>query len=150
MSTEKLWGGRFSQQADSWVDEFGASISFDQQMADEDITRSLAHVKMLEKTGILNNEHISKIVDLLVDIQKDLHQSKIHFTVENEDNHMNIESILTDRIGSVAGKLHNGRSRNDQIATDFHLYVKNRLPKIIEEIKTIQTTLVKLASKNVE
>lgn len=150
MSTEKLWGGRFSQQADSWVDEFGASISFDQQMADEDITGSLAHVKMLEKTGILNHDDVSKIVAGLEDIQKDLHQGKIHFTVENEDIHMNIESILTDRIGSVAGKLHTGRSRNDQVATDFHLYVKNRLPKIIEEIKTIQTTLVKLASENVE
>jgi len=150
MSTEKLSGGRFSAQADAWVDEFGASISFDQQMADEDIEGSLAHVKMLQKTGILSAADVEQIVAGLEDIQADLHQNKLHFTVENEDIHMNIESILTDRIGPVAGKLHTGRSRNDQVATDFHLYLKNRLPKIITEIKTIQQTLVKLADENVE
>lgn len=150
MSTTKLWGGRFSEQADTWVDEFGASIGFDQQMADEDIEGSLAHVKMLGKTNILNSSEVQKIVAGLEEIQKDLHKGNLKFTVENEDIHMNIESILTTRIGSVAGKLHTGRSRNDQVATDFHLYIKHRLPKIIEEIKIIQRTLVKLASENVE
>lgn len=150
MSTAKLWGGRFSAQADSWVDEFGASISFDQLMADEDIEGSLAHVKMLQKTGILSPTDVQQIVAGLESIQSDLHQNKLHFTVENEDIHMNIESILTERIGPVAGKLHTARSRNDQVATDFHLYVKKRLPQIISEIKTIQATLVKLASENVK
>jgi argininosuccinate lyase len=150
MSTKKLWGGRFQAQAETWVDEFGASISFDQLMADEDIEGSLAHVKMLKKTKILNESDSDQIIAGLENVQKELHEGKLHFTVENEDIHMNIESILTDEIGPVAGKLHTGRSRNDQVATDFHLYVKNRLPKIIEEIQTIQKTLVELADNNVE
>ncbi|MQS88775.1 argininosuccinate lyase [Companilactobacillus mishanensis] len=150
MSTKKLWGGRFQAQAETWVDEFGASISFDQLMVDEDIEGSLAHVKMLKKTKILPAEDCDKIAAGLEELQQELHEGKLHFTVENEDIHMNIESILTDKIGPVAGKLHTGRSRNDQVATDFHLYVKNRLPQIINEIETIQKTLVKLADENVE
>lgn len=150
MSTHKLWGGRFQAQAETWVDEFGASISFDQLMADEDIEGSLAHVKMLKETKILNWSDSDQIIAGLENIQRELHAGKLHFTVENEDIHMNIESILTDEIGPVAGKLHTGRSRNDQVATDFHLYVKNRLPKIIDEIQTIQKTLVNLAEDNVE
>ncbi|WP_125711536.1 argininosuccinate lyase [Companilactobacillus kedongensis] len=150
MGTKKLWGGRFQAQAETWVDEFGASIGFDQLMADEDLEGSLAHVKMLKKTKILNESDSDQIIAGLENLQEELHAGKLHFTVENEDIHMNLESILTDEIGPVAGKLHTGRSRNDQVATDFHLYVKNRLPKIIEEIKTIQSSLVDLADKNVE
>ncbi|ANZ58510.1 argininosuccinate lyase [Fructilactobacillus lindneri] len=148
--SNKLWGGRFQQQADALVDSFGASISFDQLMADEDIEGSLAHVKMLGKTGILTHEDVSQIVAGLEEIQQDLHAGKLKFTNDNEDIHMNIEKILTDRIGPVAGKLHTARSRNDQVATDFHLYLKKRLPKIIAEIKTLQTTLVQMAEANVE
>ncbi len=150
MSTKKLWGGRFQQQASEWVDQFGASISFDQLMADEDIEGSLAHVKMLKHTGILNGADVDKIVKGLEDLQTELHEGKLHFTVENEDIHMNIESLLTQKIGPVAGKLHTARSRNDQVATDFHLYLKNRLPKINDEITTLQKTLISLAEKNVE
>lgn len=150
MSTKKLWGGRFQAQASKWVDEFGASISFDQLMADEDIEGSLAHVKMLEHTKILSADDVAKIVKGLEGIQADLHAGKLTFTVENEDVHMNIESILTDRIGPFAGKLHTARSRNDQVATDFHLYLKKRLPKVIDEISTLQETLVEMAEKNVE
>lgn len=150
MSTKKLWGGRFQEQAAAWVDAFGASISFDQLMAEEDIEGSLAHVKMLKATGILNADDSDQIIAGLEDIQTDLEAGKLNFTVENEDIHMNIEAILTDRIGAVAGKLHTGRSRNDQVATDFHLYLKKRLPKIIDELTTIQKTLVKMASENVE
>lgn len=150
MSTKKLWGGRFQAQASKWVDEFGASISFDQLMADEDIEGSLAHVKMLEHTKILSADDVAKIVEGLEGIQADLHAGKLTFTVENEDVHMNIESILTDRIGPVAGKLHTARSRNDQVATDFHLYLKKRLPKVIDEISTLQETLVEMAEENVE
>lgn len=150
MSTKKLWGGRFQAQASKWVDEFGASISFDQLMADEDIEGSLAHVKMLEHTKILSADDVAKIVKGLEGIQADLHAGKLTFTVENEDIHMNIESILTDRIGPVAGKLHTARSRNDQVATDFHLYLRKRLPKVIDEISTLQETLVEMAEENVE
>ncbi len=141
MSTKKLWGGRFQEQAAAWVDAFGASISFDQLMAEEDIEGSLAHVKMLKATGILNADDSDQIIAGLEGIQTDLEAGKLNFTVENEDIHMNIEAILTDRIGAVAGKLHTGRSRNDQVATDFHLYLKKRLPKIIDELTTIQKNI---------
>ncbi|KRN42358.1 argininosuccinate lyase [Fructilactobacillus fructivorans] len=148
--SDRLWGGRFTEQPDESVDDFGSSISFDQLMADEDIEGSLAHVKMLEKTGILSSGDVKQIVAGLEGIQKDLHAGKVKFSKENEDIHMNIEKILTDRIGPVAGKLHTARSRNDQVATDFHLYLKRRLPKIIDEITTLQKTLVKMAEENVE
>ncbi|QHB51777.1 argininosuccinate lyase [Lentilactobacillus hilgardii] len=150
MSTKKLWGGRFQEQASKWVDEFGASISFDQQMADEDIEGSLAHVKMLTYTKILNSKDVDQIVAGLEELRQELHEGKLTFTVENEDIHMNIEALLTEKIGPVAGKLHMARSRNDQVATDFHLYVKNRLPRIIDEITTLQKTLVSMAAQNVE
>lgn len=150
MATKKLWGGRFQEQAAAWVDAFGASISFDQLMAEEDIEGSLAHVKMLQQTGIVPSEDCDQIIAGLEGIQKDLEAGQIEFDVANEDIHMNIESILTQRIGPVAGKLHTARSRNDQVATDFHLYLKKRLPKVIDEITTIQTTLVTLAEQNVE
>ncbi|ANZ61826.1 argininosuccinate lyase [Secundilactobacillus paracollinoides] len=150
MSTKKLWGGRFQEQAAAWVDAFGASISFDQLMAEEDIEGSLAHVKMLKATGILTADDSDQIIAGLEGIQTDLEAGNLEFSVENEDIHMNIESILTERIGAVAGKLHTGRSRNDQVATDFHLYLKKRLPKVIDELTTIQTTLVKMAEENVE
>lgn len=93
---------------------------------------------MLKATGILNADDSDQIIAGLEGIQTDLEAGKLNFTVENEDIHMNIEAILTDRIGAVAGKLHTGRSRNDQVATDFHLYLKKRLPKIIDELTTIQ------------
>ncbi|WP_283678821.1 argininosuccinate lyase [Lentilactobacillus sp. Marseille-Q4993] len=150
MSTKKLWGGRFTAQAESWVDDFGASISFDQLMADEDITGSLAHVKMLKKTGILPADDCDKIIAGLEELASELHEGKLEFSTTNEDIHMNIESLLTEKIGPVAGKLHTARSRNDQVATDFHLYVKNRLPLVIEELTTLQETLVGLAEKNVK
>lgn len=150
MSTKKLWGGRFQAQASKWVDEFGASISFDQLMAEEDIEGSLAHVKMLGHTKILNESDVAQIVQGLEDLRDELHAGKLQFTVENEDIHMNIEALLTEKIGPVAGKLHTARSRNDQVATDFHLYLKKRLPKVIDEITTLQQTLVAMAEQNVE
>lgn len=150
MSTKKLWGGRFTDQAEEWVDDFGASISFDQLMADEDIEGSLAHVKMLKHTNILPADDCDKIIAGLEDLRTELHAGSLEFTTENEDIHMNIEALLTNKIGPVAGKLHTARSRNDQVALDFHLYVRNRLPQVIDAITTLQMTLVELAEENVE
>lgn len=150
MSTEKLWGGRFTQASEHWVDEFGASISFDQQLAQEDLTGSLAHVKMLKKTKILPAEDADQIIAGLESLVKQLHEGKLKFSVENEDIHLNLEKILTDQIGPVAGKLHTARSRNDQVATDFHLYVKNQIPNVIDELKQLQQVIVNLAKDNVE
>lgn len=150
MPIKKMWGGRFEQGGDHLVDEFGASISFDQEMAKEDIMGSLAHVKMLKQTKILPVEDADKIINGLNELATELADHGLPFTVENEDIHMNIEALLTAKIGPVAGKLHTGRSRNDQVATDFHLYVKERLPKIIVALKELQQALVTLADKNVE
>ncbi|UQS86272.1 argininosuccinate lyase [Nicoliella spurrieriana] len=150
MANKKLWGGRFQAPTSKEVDQFGASIYFDQLMADEDITCSLAHLHMLAKTHIIDQADADQIDAGLRDIQADLKKGNLHFSYENEDIHMNIESILTDRIGPVAGKLHTARSRNDQVAVDFHLYVKRRLPKVIGLLKGLMETLVTMAEQNVE
>ena len=104
MSTKKLWGGRFEESAAAWIDQFGASISFDQLMANEDIEGSLAHVKMLNETGILTEQEATEIENGLLSLKDDLSAGKLEFSDQNEDIHMNIESLLTEKIGPVAGK----------------------------------------------
>ena len=150
MSTKKLWGGRFEESAAAWIDQFGASISFDQLMAEEDIEGSVAHVRMLNRTGILTAEEADAIEGGLLELKKELEEGKLEFSDQNEDIHMNIEALLTEKIGAVAGKLHTARSRNDQVATDFHLYVRRRTVTVIEELKKLQKALVKKAGENVE
>lgn len=150
MPIKRMWGGRFEEAGSKLVDNFGASIFFDQELAKEDIQGSLAHVKMLKATHILSAEDADKIIAGLQKLAEQLAAGKLKFTVENEDIHMNIEALLTKEIGPVAGKLHTGRSRNDQVATDFHLYVKERLPKIIQQLVELQKALVKKAEDNVE
>jgi len=149
MSTGKLWGGRFTETGAKYVDDFGASIGFDQLLAAEDIAGSLAHVKMLKKTGILPAADVDQIVAGLEKLDQQLAAGELHFSTVNEDIHMNIESLLTDEIGPVAGKLHTARSRNDQVATDFHLYMKHQLPKILDRLHDLETVLVEKASENV-
>ncbi|MDC2816344.1 argininosuccinate lyase [Leuconostoc suionicum] len=144
--SDKLWGGRFTAKAAEWVDEFGASIHFDQKMAAEDIEGSIAHAKMLGKQGIISTEESKKIVAGLKIINEELIAGKIEFDVKNEDIHMNIESLLTEKVGPVAGKLHTARSRNDQVATDFHLWVKHRLPHVLESLTELQEELLTLAT----
>lgn len=140
--TDKLWGGRFTQKAAAWVDKFGASIGFDQAMAHEDLEGSLAHVAMLGKTGIIPQKDADAITDGLHQLQQKLDAGELHFTIANEDIHLNLESMLTDLIGPVAGKLHTARSRNDQVATDLHLWLKHRLPEIKSAISDLQSVLV--------
>ncbi|CAK1253368.1 argininosuccinate lyase [Fructobacillus tropaeoli] len=148
--SDKLWGGRFTGKAAEWVDEFGASIGFDYRLAEEDLEGSLAHVKMLGQQGIISVEEAEQISAGLHDIQADLAAGKVEFSVANEDIHLDIESLLTKKIGPVAGKLHTGRSRNDQVATDFHLWVKHRLPAVKEAITELQQTLLDLAEKHAD
>ena len=150
MSTKKLWGGRFTATGAKYVDDFGASIDFDQLLAAEDIAGSLAHVKMLKKTGILPAEDVDQIVAGLETLAQRQQQGELEFSTVNEDIHMNIESLLTEEIGPVAGKLHTARSRNDQVATDFHLYLKHQLPLILDRLHELETVLVAKASENVE
>ncbi|QBO37322.1 argininosuccinate lyase [Periweissella cryptocerci] len=146
--SDKLWGGRFTTKAAEWVDEFGASITVDQQMAAEDLQGSLAHVKMLAKQGIISENDGQKIAAGLIDLQAQLAAGKLEFTVANEDIHLNLEAMLTANIGPVAGKLHTARSRNDQVATDFHLWLKHRLPHVLEAVSELQLTIVNLADEH--
>lgn len=148
--SEKLWGGRFTQVAASWVDEFGSSINFDQAMAAEDIEGSLAHVKMLKQQAIIPPDDADKIIKGLTALAADLAADRLTFSIKNEDIHMNMEALLTEKIGPVAGKLHTARSRNDQVATDFHLWLKHRLPLVLSAINDLQSTLITLAKKHVK
>lgn len=150
MAVKKMWGGRFTAVSPEFAQEFGASISFDQVMAAEDIEGSIAHVTMLGSTGILPQADADQIKAGLEEIQTELNAGQIEFDVANEDIHMNIESILTSKIGPVAGKLHTARSRNDQVATDFHLWVTHRLPEVTTAISKLQEVLLHLAETHVE
>ncbi|WP_099810209.1 argininosuccinate lyase [Streptococcus suis] len=150
MEAKKLWGGRFEASLEEWVEEFGASIRFDQKLAKYDIQGSLAHVKMLGATGIINQEEAQAIQTGLEELLEEHEAGKLVFDVRNEDIHMNIESLLTDKIGSVAGKLHTARSRNDQVATDMHLYLKDTLFQVISKLTNLQEVLLDVAEQHVE
>ncbi|MBA2873808.1 argininosuccinate lyase [Thermaerobacillus caldiproteolyticus] len=147
---KKLWGGRFTKTAEEWVDEFGASIPFDQELVEEDIEGSIAHVTMLGKCGILPKEDVEKIKAGLLTLLEKAKKQQLEFSVAYEDIHLNIEKMLIDEIGPVGGKLHTGRSRNDQVATDMHLYLRKRVNEIIELIKELQKVLVEKAEAHVE
>ncbi|MDC4185915.1 argininosuccinate lyase [Loigolactobacillus coryniformis] len=146
----QLWGGRFTAEPSEYVQSFGASIHFDQKMAAEDLHGSLAHVAMLKHTGILKGDEADQITAGLHTLQEKLAAGKLHFTIENEDIHLNLESLLTAEIGPVAGKLHTARSRNDQVATDMHLYLKNHLHTILQLVVELQKVVVNKADQHVE
>ena len=145
----KLWGGRFEASLAQWVEEFGASISFDQKLAEFDLKGSIAHVTMLGEKGIISQEDAATIKAGLEDLLEEYKAGQLKFDVSNEDIHMNMESLLTAKIGPVAGKLHTARSRNDQVATDMHLYLKAKLDEVIEKLANWRTVLVDLADKHV-
>lgn len=146
----KLWGGRFEGTVEEWVEQFGASISFDHQLAKFDLMGSLAHVQMLGQTGILSLEEAEQIQDGLQALLRDLEAGELHFDIENEDIHMNMEVLLTEKIGPLAGKLHTARSRNDQVATDMHLYLKEQLGHVLDKLANLNSVLLDLAEKHVE
>ena len=145
----KLWGGRFEASLAQWVEEFGASISFDQKLAEFDLKGSIAHVTMLGEKGIISQEDAATIKAGLEDLLEEYKAGQLKFDVSNEDIHMNMESLLTAKIGPVAGKLHTARSRNDQVATDMHLYLKAKLDEVIEKLANLRTVLVDLADKHI-
>ena len=147
---EKLWGGRFEASLDKQTEEFGASIKFEQRLAPFDLKGSLAHVKMLGKTGIITTEESQKIAEGLKKVEEKLLNGQIEFKMENEDIHMNMESYLHQEIGPLAGKLHTARSRNDQVATDMHLYLKSILEAVLEALKGLRETIVKLAVNQID
>jgi len=146
----KLWGGRFVEHAEEWVDEFGASIGFDKELVEEDIEGSLAHVSMLKKTNILTEEEANEIEKGLKKLLEKAKKGELTFSVALEDIHLNIEKMLTDEIGPVGGKLHTARSRNDQVATDMHLYLRKQVKEILDAIATLQDVLVRKAEEEID
>ena len=146
----KLWGGRFTKQTDSFTDHFHSSISFDQRMYKEDITGSIAHAKMLGAQGIIPSEDSELIQKTLKEILADIEEGKVEFDEKAEDIHMNIETILISRIGDVGKRLHTGRSRNDQVALDIRMYVKEAITDIQHLLLNLEETLNNIAEKNTE
>ncbi|HEY8344685.1 MAG TPA: argininosuccinate lyase [Bacillota bacterium] len=146
----KLWGGRFSKQTDERMNDFHSSLSFDQRLAVDDIQGSIAHARMLGETGIIPKEDAEKIIKGLEGILTDLLAGKVTFDPEAEDIHMNIEAILTERLGPVGKKLHTARSRNDQVALDLRLYLARQVEVVNLELKNLQTVLVNTAEQHLE
>ena len=142
----KLWAGRFQKETDTQVNDFNSSILFDQRMYKQDIQGSLAHATMLGRQGIITKEEADDIVNGLTAILQDIEDGNVEFSMENEDIHMNIEAMLTQRIGPDGKRLHTGRSRNDQVAVDFRLYVKNEIPKIIGMLLDLEKVLTEKAN----
>ena len=139
----KLWSGRFAKDTDALVNELNASISFDQRLYREDIQGSLAHAKMLGDCGIISPEDVSAITEGLCGILRDIEAGSVEFTADNEDIHMNIEALLTARIGDAGKRLHTARSRNDQVALDFRMYVRREIPVIIGQLLELERVLCK-------
>jgi argininosuccinate lyase len=146
----KLWGGRFSKDTLDLVDKFNASIDFDAVLWEYDIKGSIAHARMLAKCGIISEDDASKIIDGLTSIADDIRAGRVEFDISAEDIHMNIEKLLYERIGDVAGKLHTARSRNDQVALDLRMYTKDQIRGIQRAVCDLQESLIKLAEKHLE
>ena len=146
----KLWAGRFQKETDTLVNDFNSSIAFDARMYKEDIAGSIAHAAMLGRQGIIEEHEAEKIIDGLKAILADIEANKVEFSLENEDIHMNIETLLTQRIGDTGKRLHTARSRNDQVAVDFRLYVKQEIPKIIGMVLELEKVLIRKAEANLD
>jgi argininosuccinate lyase len=144
----KLWKGRFSKQATSSANRFNASIDVDQRMYRQDILGSTAHAKMLARQGLISDEEKASIVKGLGEILQEYEDGTIQFTTENEDIHMGIESILTEKIGAAGKKLHTARSRNDQVATDLRLYLKEEIDEIVKMIDNLIMLFDKLMKEH--
>ncbi len=146
----KLWGGRFQKNTDKKVDDFNSSIRFDKRMYKQDIRGSIAHAKMLGKQGIIPKEDSEQIVEELKNILSDINGGKIEFLIDAEDIHMNIEKILTDRIGDAGKRLHTGRSRNDQVALDIRMYLLDETEGIKGMISHAMEVLVDIAREHIQ
>lgn len=144
----KLWGGRFEKATDKSVDDFNSSIRFDKRMYKQDITGSIAHARMLGKQGIISLEDSLLIVKTLGEILSDIEQGKVEFEIDAEDIHMNVEKILIERIGDTGKRLHTGRSRNDQVALDIRMYVKDEIVEIKAMLSELIKTLLNLAKEH--
>jgi argininosuccinate lyase len=149
-SRDKPWGGRFTESTDTFVEAFTASVDFDRRLYAWDIEGSIAHARMLAKVGVLADSELQAIVGGLNDIRQEIDQGTFPWSISLEDVHMNIEARLTERIGEAGKKLHTGRSRNDQIATDMRLYLREQIDAICLEIRRLQKGLLELADREAE
>jgi argininosuccinate lyase len=150
MSDKKLWSGRFNEPTDAFVEAFTASVEFDRRLYKYDIQGSIAHATMLARQGILTEQERELIVSGLEKIERRIADGAFEWSVELEDVHMNIESALTGDIGDAGKKLHTGRSRNDQVATDVRLYLRDEIETIRGEILRLQQALLALAEREAE
>ena len=150
VNTDKLSSARFAQATDAFVEIFTASVDFDQRMALQDIEGSLAHAKMLCKIGILTETERDDIINGLGIIAREIEQGEFNWSIKQEDVHMNIEARLTDLIGIAGKKLHTGRSRNDQVATDIRLYLRNEIKTIDFQLTRLQNAILDLAEKEAD
>lgn len=144
----RMWGGRFQEETDRLVQEFNASVNFDKRLAFEDIQGSIAHATMLADQGIITQDEATTITSGLEAIRDDIAVGQFQWKVELEDVHMNIERALTERVGPVGGKLHTARSRNDQVATDFRLWVRGETQELVALLRTLRGVLVDLAQEH--
>ncbi|PLX89080.1 MAG: argininosuccinate lyase [Desulfuromonas sp.] len=148
--SSKLWGGRFTQPTDKFVEEFTASIEFDQRLYAYDIQGSKAHAEMLGRQAIIGTDEAAQIIAGLDEILADIEAGKVEFSVALEDIHMNVEARLIERIGSVGGKLHTGRSRNDQVAVDIRLYLRDEIDTCLDYLGKLEAALIKQAQENLD
>lgn len=148
--TNLMWGGRFEEAVDAFVQAFTASVTFDQRMYAQDIAGSIAHATMLAKVGVLTDAERDLIISGLGKVKRKIEAGDFEWSIAREDVHMNIESELTDAIGYVGKKLHTGRSRNDQVATDIRLYMRDAIDLITREIRRLQTGLVGVAEREAD
>ncbi|MDY5627389.1 MAG: argininosuccinate lyase [Clostridia bacterium] len=146
----KLWGGRFEKGTDELVNDFNSSIRFDKRMYKQDIKGSIAHAKMLGKCGVITYEESELIVKTLDEILSEIEEGKAEFLIDAEDIHMNIETMLIAKIGDTGKKLHTGRSRNDQVALDIRMYLRDEACDIIKMLKDLIAVLIKIAQDNLE
>lgn len=147
---EKLSSARFSESTDAFVEEFTASIQFDHRMYRQDIQGSIAHAKMLTEVGILNAQELADIERGLATILQQIETGEVVWSIKQEDIHMNIEARLTDLIGITGKKLHTGRSRNDQVATDIRLYLRDEIDVILPEMKRLQQGILSIAEREAD
>jgi argininosuccinate lyase len=146
----KAWGGRFSQPTHELVEHFTASIAFDRRLYAYDIQGSIAHCRMLAKCGIITHDEASAIIQGLQEIESEIEHGAFVFDVHWEDIHMHIERRLIEKIGAVGGKLHTARSRNDQVALDVRLYLRDEIRTILDDIRQLQRTLLDLAERHLD
>ena len=144
---EKPWNGRFTEPTDAFVEAFTASVSFDQRMYQQDIAGSIAHARMLAHIDVLTEEERDTIIDGLEQIKAKIACGEFNWSIKLEDVHMNIEAALTDLIGITGKKLHTGRSRNDQVATDIRLYLRDEIAHIVAALLRLQNVLIDLAER---